>query len=122
MYTLPQELEVWYIIPAIRRELSKCLIRDFNVSYEKVGSILGISKAAVSQYIKSKRAAKVKLPKEVSKEVSKACSSLINEKSNAVDEIQRILQFMRTKELSFEVCDDSIKGVFENCKEIKVKG
>jgi len=54
MYSLPQEIEVWYIIPAIRKELARLLTKENNLSYEKVGGYLGISKAAVSQYLSNK--------------------------------------------------------------------
>jgi len=55
MHILPQEIEVWYIIPAIRRDISKILINDYKISFEKTGNILGISKAAVSQYLIRKK-------------------------------------------------------------------
>ncbi len=58
MYTLPQEIEVWYIIPAIRKELARCLIQDHKITYEKTGNIMGITKSAISQYIRNKRATK----------------------------------------------------------------
>ena len=35
MYLLPQEIEVWYVIPAIRKELSKQLTQNYKMSYEK---------------------------------------------------------------------------------------
>jgi uncharacterized protein len=122
MHTLQQEIEVWYIIPAIRRELSKCLIKDFNVSYDKIGSILGISKAAVSQYVKEKRAAKIKLHKKTEPEIMKSCKLLINNKSDSVSEITRILEFIKTKDLPIEVCDKHTKGVLENCRVISLHG
>ena len=61
MYTLPQEIEVLFILPALRRELSKELIKTYGITYEKTGKLLGITKAAVSQYISHKRAAKIRL-------------------------------------------------------------
>lgn len=44
MYNLPQEIEVWYIIPAIRREFARVLTEKYNLTYEKTGEILGVSK------------------------------------------------------------------------------
>ncbi|PJC44447.1 transcriptional regulator, partial [Candidatus Pacearchaeota archaeon CG_4_9_14_0_2_um_filter_39_13] len=32
MHTLPQEIEVWYIIPAIRREMAMCFSREHKIS------------------------------------------------------------------------------------------
>jgi predicted transcriptional regulator len=120
MYNLPQELEVWYVIPAIRRELSKCLIKNHGMSYEKVGNYLGITKAAVSQYVKNKRASKIKLHDHALKEVCKSCDLIVENKRKATAEIMRILKFIREEDLSCEVCDKNIKGALEGCKEFKV--
>jgi predicted transcriptional regulator len=119
MYTLPQEIEVWYIIPAIRRELSKCMIRDYKVTYENVGLMLGISKAAVSQYLKGKRASKIKLHVRAMDEVCKSCGKLVKNKSDAVNEIGKILKFIREKNLHCEVCGEVVDGVHKDCVEIK---
>ena len=51
VYMLPQEVEVWYIIPAVRKEMAKLLTKEYGFSYERAGRALGISKAAVSQYL-----------------------------------------------------------------------
>lgn len=118
MYTLPQEIEVWYIIPAIRRDLSKCLIKKYGLSYEKVGKILGISKAAISQYLKNKRAAKIRLHELVEEEICKSCSKITKNKSNSVIEIQKILEFIKKKKLHCEVCGKMIDGKLHDCKQI----
>jgi uncharacterized protein len=119
MYTLPQEIEVWYIIPAIRRELSKCMIRDYGITYEKVGGILGISKAAISQYLKNKRASKIRLHDKVHDEVCKSCSRMVKGKSDSVREITKILKFIRTQGLHCEVCGGLVDGKFHDCSEVK---
>ena len=59
MYALPQEIEVWYIIPAIRKALAEQLVKKHKLTLEKTGNILGVSKAAVSQYLSKKRATKI---------------------------------------------------------------
>jgi len=121
MHYLPQEIEAWYIIPAIRREISQCLIKDFGTSYEKVGKILGISKAAISQYTKGKRAAKIKLPKEIGTKIMSACKLLIKEKGHAVKEIDKILDHIKSRSLPCSVCGILKEGVLEDCKEIRFK-
>lgn len=121
MYTLPQEIEVWYIIPAIRKELAHCLIKKHKITYEKAGKILGITKVAISHYLGNKRATKVKLHKEAINEVCKSCSLIINQKSHATAEILRILNIIKEKNLLCEICDDKVKGKFTECKEIKIK-
>jgi len=121
MYSLPQEIEVWYIIPAIRRELARCMIAEGGMTYEKVGNILGITKAAVSQYLANKRASKIKLPPQIEPEVAKACVNIAENKSNAVKEIDRLLKIIRKKGYICRVCDTHESGALNNCKEFNIK-
>lgn len=51
----PCELIVWYILPTIRSELSKELVNNFKMSQKEVSQRLGLTEAAVSQYLKDKR-------------------------------------------------------------------
>lgn len=122
MNYLPQEIEARYIIPAIRRDTSKCLVRDFSMSYEKVGNILGISKAAISQYFKGKRAAKICLPKEIGPKMMIACKTLAKHSDRSVEEINKILDFIKMKGLPCRICKHIKEGKLRNCKEFKFVG
>jgi len=121
MYTLPQEIEVWYVIPAIRRELASCLIRNHGITYEKVGEMMGLTKAAISQYLSKKRAAKIKLHENALNEVCKSCMLIVAKKKHTSQEIMRVLKFIRDKNLPCEVCDKSTQGILDDCKEIRLK-
>lgn len=115
MYSLPQEIEVWYIIPAIRKELSKVLVKKHKLSYEKTGGILGISKAAVSQYLSNKRANKFKLPENIKSEIAKSAKVIIENNSKAVIEIEKILKIIRTKRCSCELCKKYNPEIIKFC-------
>jgi uncharacterized protein len=115
MYLLPQEIEVWYIIPAIRKELATQLTKKYELSYAKAGTILGISKAAISQYLSNKRANKVKLSVEVKKEVGKSAKIIFNNPKMALVEVQRILKIMKDKKCSCDVCKKYNKDVLDYC-------
>lgn len=115
MYLLPQEIEVWYIIPAVRKELALRLTKDYGLSFEKTGNILGISKAAVSQYLSNKRANKIKLSSDVKFEVAKSAEISFNNPKSALNEMQRILKFMKEKNCSCEVCKKYNKDVLNYC-------
>jgi len=115
MYLLPQEIEVWYIIPAVRKELAKLLTKKYGLSYEKAGAILGVSRAAVSQYLSNKRANKIKLCAEVKKEVTKSAKILAGNPMMALSEIQRILKVMKDTKCSCEVCKKFNKDVLNFC-------
>lgn len=76
----PCELIVWYVIPTIRAELSKELVR-LGMSQKDVSGRLGITQSAVSQYIKDKRGKGIPLNKEVRKGIKNLAKEIVNEKS-----------------------------------------
>lgn len=115
MYLLPQEIEVWYIIPAVRKELSRLLTDEHGFSYEKAGAALGISKAAVSQYLSNKRANKVVLNAKTKVEVKKAAVLIAENPKVAMKEIQRVLKFMKDNHCSCDVCKKYNKDVLKYC-------
>ena len=61
---LPQEIEVWYLLPAIRKELARKLLTDFTLKQKEVAKILGVTEAAISQYKKDKRASDLTFTEE----------------------------------------------------------
>jgi len=115
MYLLPQEIEVWYIIPAIRKELARVLTGKHGLSFEKAGDILGVSKAAVSQYLSNKRANKIKLNVEMKKEVVKSADVVVERPKLALSEMQRLLKVMKDLKCSCEVCKKFNKDVLKYC-------
>jgi len=119
MYLLPQEIEVWYIIPALRKELARLLTKEHGLSYEKAGEILGVSKAAVSQYLSNKRANKVKLSVEVKKEVAKSARVIVERPKLALGEMQRLLKVMKDSRCSCDVCKKFNKDVLNFCGQDK---
>ncbi len=115
-YNLPQEIEVWYVIPAIRRELARLLTQEHGLSYEKAGEFLGITKAAISQYNKNKRASKINLKPIILREIEKAAKRMIKDKEVTTKEILRILRIMRERRIPFEVCKEGFGD--KDCEEV----
>lgn len=52
---IPCELVVWYVLPTIRREVAKELVKTHNLSQAEVARRFGVTDAAISQYLKKKR-------------------------------------------------------------------
>ncbi|MDP4039611.1 MAG: hypothetical protein Q8P57_03465 [Candidatus Pacearchaeota archaeon] len=121
MRLLPQEIEVKYIIPAIRRDFAMILSEKHKISYGRIGLILGITKPAVSQYLNKKRVTKIKLHSRIVHEIEKSCKKLLGGKTDSVKEIGDILRFIRKKKLHCEVCGKMIDGVLHDCKQIIAK-
>lgn len=91
----PQEIEVWYVLPAIRRELSRLLINRFKWSQKKVADLFHVSKACVSNYINNKRAKQVKFDNKMFVELCKSAEKLANHKSCLTKEVQNICNIFR---------------------------
>jgi len=70
----PQHIELWYLIPAIRREIAKELKRK-GMLQKEIAKALGITASAVSQYLKFKRA-KIALPEELEWKVKESAGRI----------------------------------------------
>ncbi len=88
---LPQELEVFYVIPAIRRELAYNL-SSMGLKQKEIASIFGVTEACVSNYFMSKRARDVKFNSEVKALIKTAAKALASNKSCFIFEVQKILK------------------------------
>ncbi len=114
MYSLPQEIEVWYIIPAIRRELAKVLLKH-KLKQKEIAKILGITEAAISQYLHKKRAQEIKFPKSMKKEFEIAAKAIIKNNKKAVSEILKLLNLTKKQGLACCVCKKYNKGILKIC-------
>ena len=52
---IPCEIATWYILPVIRKELAILLVKNHGMSQKKTASMLGVTDAAISQYLSKKR-------------------------------------------------------------------
>jgi len=52
---VPCEIITWYILPAIRRELAAVMINKYGMYQKDAAKFLGVTDAAVSQYLSRKR-------------------------------------------------------------------
>lgn len=89
----PQEIEVWYIIPAVRKELVVALKEKGN-SQKKIAELLNLTESAVSQYLKAKRAREVIFSDEVKHYIKDAVGK-IKDKTSAYRELQRIIEYVK---------------------------
>lgn len=61
---LPQEIEVFYTLPAVRRELARVLVKQ-GLTQRAVAKKLDVTEAAVSQYLSNKRGITFEYPKDI---------------------------------------------------------
>jgi uncharacterized protein len=94
MKYMPQELEVWYIIPAIRRELAKEMAKT-GMMQKDIAKLLGLTEPAVSQYLKSKRAKEIKFDRKIQELIDQAAQNIIKDDKKMIFEIQAICEKVR---------------------------
>ncbi|MDO8467369.1 MAG: transcriptional regulator [Nanoarchaeota archaeon] len=87
---MPQEIEVWYLLPSLRKEIARVFIKDYNMKQKEVADILGVTEAAVSQYLSSKRAVELKFPKEELEQIKIAADKIVKNKSEAMEHLSSL--------------------------------
>ena len=90
---MPQEIEIWYIIPAIRKAFAKELVKK-GLKQKEIASLLGVTDAAVSQYFKSKRGCEVVFNRNIKKEISTSVEKVMK-RSPVQKEIQKICRMCK---------------------------
>ncbi|MBR9678758.1 MAG: helix-turn-helix domain-containing protein [Nanoarchaeota archaeon] len=93
---MPQELEVWYIIPAIRKELALTLKKK-GLTQKEIAKKLYITEPAVSQYMKNKRAKQVVFREETKQKIKEAAENILKNPSkvNLIKQTQNICREAR---------------------------
>ena len=115
MYSLPQEIEVWYIIPAIRREMAQVLVKKHKLRQKQIARILGITEAAVSQYLSKKRGQQLKFPKNMKKNIELSAERIVKDNNVAVSEILRLVNVAKVEGISCSICKKYNKGILHIC-------
>ena len=115
MNSLPQELEIWYLIPALRRELTKIFISDFKLSQKQISKILGITESAVSQYLSSKRGDELKFSKKEIETIRKFGKKIIADKKHSKDYFYKLCLELRGTKSLCELHKKQDKNIPKNC-------
>jgi predicted transcriptional regulator len=113
---MPQEIMVWEIIPAIRREFARSMIDDNNLTQRESARLLRVTEAAVSQYLSSKRAKSIVLPATVMKEIKTSVKHVIKDNSLLMDEMQRICNHQDVQEIMCDLHKSSCGNLPKSCE------
>ncbi len=113
MAMLPQEIEVWYVLPALRCQMAKSFLEQ-GLSQKQTAKTLGVTEAAVSQYVHSKRAQNVEFGDGFKAKIKAACRGVSEGKTTAYEAVQYLVRdFKESKQL----CElhHSLEGVPQDC-------
>ncbi len=96
-WMMPQEVEVWYVLPAIRRELAKVMKtktvprvgedgkkKEHKITQKEIAKMLGVTEPAITQYLLKKkgrrsRGDQVQIPERFLPELDKSADAMIEQ-------------------------------------------
>jgi len=93
MEVSPQEIEVWYVLPALRKELALAM-KSMGLKQKEISKKLGITESAISQYFRKKRANEVIFNRKIKNKIKDSAKNIIKNKS-FVFEIDRLCRLIK---------------------------
>ena len=99
----PQEIAVWYILPALRKELT-LEMKKLGLDQKTIAKVIGVTEAAVSQYIKEKRANEVTFDAETLEEIKKSAQLISQNGKLLFQEMQHLLEKALQNKVVCKVC------------------
>lgn len=129
IWLMPQELEVWYVIPALRRELAHAMIQRGR-SQKLIARILGVTEPAITQYkierSSRSRGDQIDIPAELQPEIEKAADKILEAWDNRGDhenvyevmtcEMNRLIRILRETGAMCIFHREHCKDVGEDCR------
>jgi predicted transcriptional regulator len=111
MEKIPCEFIVWNILPSIRKELAKSLMRNYDLNQKQVAELINLSSAAVSQYLSNKRGGIMIINKDILREIDKS-ARIIYENGTAqltsqTCRICNLLKFTEPSSLDIGFCKNN---------------
>ncbi|MFX1511749.1 MAG: hypothetical protein ACFFCQ_04120 [Promethearchaeota archaeon] len=120
---LHEEIVARYLIPAIKREMSEELaIRDYKQT--EIAKILHVTPAAITHYLKQKRAQRVHFPPKLRREIRLSINNLIEDKEKPItpsflrQELIRIIDMARCEKILCELHKELDSSAPEDCCDL----
>ena len=105
MKRTPCEYVMWNGLPFIRKEIAESLITNFGLSQKDAADKLGITPAAVCQYLSHKRGNKNIDDQDLVKEINLSAERILNStEGNVIEETCRICRIFMEKGIFPAAC------------------
>ena len=131
---LPSEIETKTLIPALRAILAKKLMEKYNIQEEDISKMLGVTQAAISNYIRGTRGdpeliAKLLAIKEVSDMVDEIASNLSSNMAYTPASLSKFIGLCNYIKSSLLICDihhnletNIDEAICKECETMLLKG
>ena len=131
---LPAEIETRTLIPALRSILAKKLMEAYNIQEEDISKMLGVTQAAISNYIRGTRGnpeliIKLLSIKEVSGMIDEIASNLSTNMAYTPASLSKFIGLCNYIKSSLLICDihhnletNIDEAVCKECENMLLKG
>jgi len=131
---LPAEIETKTLIPALRAILAKKLLEEHGIREEEVSKLLGVTQAAISNYIRGTRGdptliSKLLEVKEVADMIDDICSNLASNMAYTPASLSKFIGLCNYIKSSLLICDihhnlesNIDEAVCKECENMLLKG
>jgi hypothetical protein len=131
---LPSEIEAKSLIPAIRAILAKKLVYEYEMKEEVVAKVLGVTQAAISNYLRGTRGDielmnKLRSFMEVMRMTDDIARDLASDKAYTPNTMAKFVELCNYMRYTLIICDvhhnmesNIDEQVCEQCKGILVSG
>lgn len=131
---LPAEIESKTLIPALRAILAKKLAEGHKIREEEISGMLGVTQAAVSNYIRGTRGdpsliAKLLADEQVSALIDDLCENLSSDMAYTPSSLSKFIGLCNYVKSSLLICEihhnlesDIDERVCKECESILLKG
>ncbi len=131
---LPVEIETKTLIPALRAILAKKLMEMYNIQEENISKMLGVTQAAISNYIRGTRGnpeliTKLLSIKEVSDMIDEIASNLSTNMAYTPASLSKFIGLCNYIKSSLLICDihhnletNIDEAVCKECENMLLKG
>ena len=131
---LPAEIESKTLIPALRAILSKKLAQEHKIREDEISKMLGVTQAAVSNYIRGTRGdpnliQKLLAEEQVAKLINELCLSLSSDRAYTPSSLSKFIGLCNYIKSSLLICEihhnlesDIDEKVCKECENMLLKG
>ena len=131
---LPSEIESKSLIPALRAIIAKKLADDHKIREDQISKMLGVTQAAISNYIRGTRGdpeliKKLLAEKQVSEIVNEICDNLSTDRSYTPSTLAKFIGLCNYIKSSLLICDihhnlESYidEAICKECESMLLKG
>jgi len=131
---LPAEIESKSLIPALRAILAKDLAKNYNIREDQISQMLGVTQAAVSNYIRGIRGdpnliEKLLQEKQVASMITEITNNLASDKAYTPSSLSKFIGLCNYIKSSLLICDihhnlesDIDDAVCKECENMLLKG